>query len=277
MTVYNVMIKLEIEKCLQTCDLGQSLVCLETTGSTNLDAKTAAANGCNHGYTVVADEQTTGRGRLDHEWISPAGINIYVSIVLRPQVAASCFPQIPVICAIALHKTLAEMLPSVKLALKWPNDLLTVHNKRKISGILCEGVTMKDRSLAVVTGVGINVNSSLEDFPEDLRATVTSLKMETGNQWNRETVLAEFLNSFETIFNEWEAAGGTLRPFMDYWNIHDLLAGQSIAIEQGPQIEEGVARGIDDEGRLLLETPVGLKLIHAGDVHLRAVKGGMKA
>ena len=260
------MTKLEIEKYLQTRDFGRNLVCLETTGSTNFDAKTAAANGCDHGYTVVSDEQTAGRGRLDHEWMSPAGINIYVSIVLRPRVAASCFPQIPVICAIALHKTLSEMVPSVELALKWPNDLLAIHNKRKISGILCEGVTMKDRSLAVVTGVGINVNSSLEDFPEYLRATATSLKMETGKKWNRERVLAAFLNSFETIFNEWEAADGTLR-----------LSGQSITIEQGPQIEEGVASGIDDEGRLLLETPIGMKLIHAGDVHLHAAYGGMKA
>ena len=261
--------KTEIEKYLQTRDFGRSLVCLETTGSTNFDAKKAAANGCSHGYTVVSDEQKTGRGRLDHEWISPAGINIYVSIVLRPRITASKFPQIPIICAIALHKALAEMVPSVKLALKWPNDLLTVHSKRKISGILCEGVTMKDRSLAVVTGVGINVNSSLDDFPEDLRSTVTSVKMETGSQWNREVVLAEFINSFETIFNEWEAVGGTLRPFMDYWNSHDLLAGQSIEIKQGEQFEGGVARGIDDEGRLLLETLDGLKLIHAGDVHIK--------
>ena len=270
------MTKSEIEKYLQTRDFRRSLVCLETTGSTNFDAKTAAANGCEHGYTVVSDEQTTGRGRLDHEWISPAGINIYVSIVLRPHVAASCFPQIPIICAIALHRALAEMAPSVELALKWPNDLLTVHNKRKISGILCEGVTMKDRSLAVVTGVGINVNSSLEDFPENLRATVTSLKMETVRQWNREQVLAAFLNRFESVFDEWQDAA-SLRPFMDYWNSHDLLSGQTIAIEQGPQIEEGVARGIDDEGRLLLETPDGMKLIHAGDVHLHAAKGGMEA
>ena len=263
------MEKTEIEKYLQTRDFGRSLVCLETTGSTNFDAKKAAANGCSHGYTVVSDEQKTGRGRLDHEWISPAGINIYVSIVLRPHVAASCFPQVPVICAIALHKALAEMAPAVELALKWPNDLLTLHNKRKISGILCEGVTMKDRSLAVVTGVGINVNSSLEDFPENLRETVTSLKMETGRQWNREQVLAAFLNRFENVFNEWEAAGGTLRPFMDYWNSHDLLAGRDIAILQDGKTEEGVSRGIDDEGRLLLETPDGVRLVHAGDVHLR--------
>ena len=270
------MQKTEIEKYLKTRDFGRNLVCLETTGSTNLDAKTAATSVCAHGYTVVADEQTAGRGRLDHEWMSPAGINIYVSIVLRPRIVPSCYPQVPVICAIALHKALAEMVPSVELALKWPNDLLAIHNKRKISGILCEGVTMKDRSLALVAGIGINVNSSLEDFPEYLRATATSLKMETGKQWCREQILAVFLNHFEQIFDEWQVAA-SLRPFMDYWNRHDLLAGQSIAIEQGPQIEEGVARGIDDEGRLLLETPTGMKLIHAGDVHLDAAVGGMEA
>ena len=262
------MDKQKIESYLQTHDLGWEIVCLDTTESTNLDAKKAATSGCEHGYTVVSDEQTAGRGRLDHEWMSPAGINIYVSIVLRPRIVPSCYPQVPVICAIALHKAFAEMVPSVELALKWPNDLLAIHNKRKISGILCEGVTMKDRSLAVVTGVGINVNSSLEDFPEYLRATATSLKMETGKQWCREQILAVFLNHFEQIFEEWEVSGGTLRPFLAYWNQHDLLAGRTISIEQGPQIEEGVARGIDDEGRLLLETPDGMKLIHAGDVHL---------
>ena len=188
------MEKTEIEKYLQTRDFGRNLVCLDTTESTNLDAKMAAANGCAHGYTVVADEQTAGRGRLDHAWLSPSGINIYVSIVLKPRTAPSSFPQIPVICAIALHQALAKMVPSVELALKWPNDLLTADTHRKISGILCEGVTMKDRSLAVVAGIGINVNSSLDDFSDDLRATATSLKMATSQSWSREQVLAAFLN-----------------------------------------------------------------------------------
>ena len=106
------MEKTEIEKYLQTRDFGRNLVCLDTTESTNLDAKMAAANGCAHGYTVVADEQTAGRGRLDHAWMSPSGINIYVSIVLKPRTAPSSFPQIPVICAIALHQALAGMAPS---------------------------------------------------------------------------------------------------------------------------------------------------------------------
>ena len=262
------MEKTEIEKYLQTRDFGRNLVCLDKTESTNLDAKMAAANGCAHGYTVVADEQTAGRGRLNHAWLSPSGINIYVSIVLKPRTVPSSFPQIPVICAIALHQALAKMVPSVELALKWPNDLLTADTHRKISGILCEGVTMKDRSLAVVAGIGINVNSSLEDFSDDLRATATSLKMATGQSWSREQVLAAFLNRLEIVFDEWQDAA-TLRPFMDYWTRHDLLSGQAIAIEQGQQIEEGVARGIDDEGRLLLETADGVRLVHAGDVHLR--------
>jgi birA, biotin-[acetyl-CoA-carboxylase] ligase region len=261
------MEKTEIEKYLQTRDFGRNLVCLDTTESTNLDAKMAAANGCAHGYTVVADEQTAGRGRLDHAWMSPSGINIYVSIVLKPRTAPSSFPQIPVICAIALHQALAKMVPSVELALKWPNDLLTADTHRKISGILCEGVTMKDRSLAVVAGIGINVNSSLDDFSDDLRATATSLKMATSQSWSREQVLAAFLNRLEIVFDEWQDAA-TLRPFMDYWNRHDLLSGQAIAIEQGQQIEEGVARGIDDEGRLLMENADGVRLVHAGDVHL---------
>jgi BirA family biotin operon repressor/biotin-[acetyl-CoA-carboxylase] ligase len=263
------MEKSTIEKYLKTCEFGRNLVCLDKTESTNLDVKKAASNGCPHGYTVVAEEQTVGRGRLDHAWMSPSGINIYVSILLKPRTAPSSFPQIPVICAIALHQTLAKMAPSLALSLKWPNDLLTTDSHRKISGILCEGVTMKDRSMAVVAGIGINVNSSLEDFSEDLRTTASSLKMATGRSWSREEVLAEFLNSFERTFNEWEAAGGTLRPFMDYWNSHDLLAGRDIAILQDGKTEEGVSRGIDDEGRLLLETPDGVRLVHAGDVHLR--------
>lgn len=266
------MQKTEIENYLQTRWFGRNLICLEKTESTNHDAKAAAADGCTHGYTVVADEQSAGRGRLNHVWISPSGINIYVSIVLRPNVSASCFPQIPVICAIALQQALAGIAPSLELALKWPNDLWTAHSHRKISGILCEGVTMKDRSLAVVAGIGINVNGSLEDFSEDLRQTATSLKMETNTLWRREQILAVFLNRFEQTFDEWQTAGGTLRPFMDYWNRHDLLAGRPIVVEQGEQIEEGVACGIDNEGRLKLQTTGGVKLVHAGDVHLKWCK-----
>lgn len=262
------MIREEIKKYLNTEWLGRELICHLTTKSTNLDAKQAAASGCSHGCTVVSDEQTAGRGRLDHAWLSPAGLNIYVSFVLKPRVMTSAFPQIPVICAIALHQALAGMAPSLSLALKWPNDLLTEDTHRKISGILCEGVTMKDRSLAVVAGIGINVNSSLNDFPDDLRATATSLKMATGQSWNREQILAAFLNRFEIVFDEWQNAAN-LRPFMDYWKRHDLLAGRDIAILQDGKTEEGVSRGIDDEGRLLLETPDGVRLVHAGDVHLR--------
>jgi BirA family biotin operon repressor/biotin-[acetyl-CoA-carboxylase] ligase len=107
----------------------------------------------------------------------------------------------------------------------------------------------------------------LDDFSDDLRATATSLKMATGQSWSREQVLAAFLNRLEIVFDEWQDAA-TLRPFMDYWNRHDLLSGQAIAIEQGQQIEEGVARGIDDEGRLLMENADGVRLVHAGDVHL---------
>ena len=262
------MDKRKIENYLKTREFGRELVCLDTTASTNLDAKKAAANGCSHGCTVVSDEQTAGRGRLDHAWLSPAGLNIYVSLVLKPCVTTSAFPQIPVICAIALHQALAGMAPSLSLALKWPNDLLTADTHRKISGILCEGVTMKDRSLAVVVGIGINVNSSLNDFSDDLRATATSLKMATGQSWNREQILAAFLNRFEIVFDGWQNAAN-LHPFMDYWNRHDLLTGRDIAILQDDKTEEGVSRGIDDEGRLLLETADGVKLIHAGDVHLQ--------
>ena len=261
------MDKTEIEKYLKTRGFGRNLVCLDKTASTNHDAKMAASSGCPHGHTIVADEQTEGRGRLDHAWISPSGINIYVSIVLKPNVPTSIFPQIPIICAIALHQALVGMEPSLNISLKWPNDLLLTENRRKISGILCEGVTTKERSLAVVAGIGINVNGSLEDFSENLRHTAGSLKMATGRAWSREQVLAVFLNRFEIIFDEWQEAQ-SLQLFMDYWNRHDLLAGQRISVVQDSKTEEGVAIGMDDEGRLLLEISGNVKLIHAGDVHL---------
>ena len=92
-------------------------------------------------------------------------------------------------------------------------------------------------------------------------------EMATGQSWSREHVLAAFLNRFETVFDEWQTVA-SLRPFMDYWNRHDLLAGRQIAIEQEGKTEEGRAIGIDDEGRLLLEVADGVKLVHAGDVHL---------
>ena len=222
---------------------------------------------CPHGHTVVSDEQTEGRGRLDHLWLSPPGLNIYVSIVLRPIVPTAIFPQIPIICAIALHQALSAMAPTLDISLKWPNDLWVTQTRRKISGILCEGVTMKDRSLAVVAGIGINVNSSQKDFSDDLCQKAGSLKMATGRSWNREQILAEFLNQFEIVFDEWQKAQ-SLRPFMDYWNRHDLLAGRRIAVVQGGITEEGVAAGMDDEGHLKLLSSEGEKLIHAGDVHL---------
>lgn len=259
-----------VQGLLKTRELGRTMVFEACIDSTNRLAKVLAADGRPHGTTIVADSQTAGRGRLDHRWSSPAGKNLYVSILLKPKASSESFPQIPLLCALALRRTLAELAPQMPMGIKWPNDLQTRETRRKLSGILCEGVFFNQGEHGVVAGIGINVNATESDFPVELRTYATSMKMETGTFFSRSLVLAEFLGHFEKVLDAWEASNPpSLEQFSSEWRDADLLYGRQIAIDQDGRHQEGRAVGIDAKGHLLLEDASGsISIIHAGDAHI---------
>ena len=168
------------------------LVCLAVTDSTNRVAMEMAENGAKHGTVVVADAQTAGRGRMGRRWVSPAGKNLYVSLLLRPSVPTVDAPRLALVAGVALADAVEAV--GVPAALKWPNDLYC--GGRKAAGILAEMASDPDGVRHVVIGVGLNVNVVEDDFPPDLRGTATSLRICAGRAFRRVDVLARLLDAF---------------------------------------------------------------------------------
>jgi BirA family biotin operon repressor/biotin-[acetyl-CoA-carboxylase] ligase len=193
----------------------------------------------------VADAQTGGRGRLGRTWHSPAGQNLYLSLLLRPAMPPWMVPPLTLLVGAVAADVLAAA--GVAPRLKWPNDVLlpTPDGLRKVAGILTEMASERDRVRHVVVGVGLNVNTT--EFPPELADRATSLLRATGRPFDRGTLLAAFLNAFEPAYDQFLAAGP--EPALARWRTHADL-GRRVRIERDGAVIEGVTLDVDSEGTL---------------------------
>jgi BirA family biotin operon repressor/biotin-[acetyl-CoA-carboxylase] ligase len=210
------------------------------TDSTNERAKALAVKGAPHGTLVTADEQTAGRGRQGRVWTSPPRSAVLMSLVIRQPNEV-----LPLLAAVAI----ADALP-VESTIKWPNDVWL--DRRKLAGILVEG---RPQEGWAVLGVGLNV--STVNFPEELHDSATSLRL-AGIETEVETILPALLVSFD----RWLSASD--EAVLDAWRRRDAIRGERVRWASG----EGIAAGIDDSGALLLDTEEGRLTLQAGEVHL---------
>lgn len=260
-----------VQPLLRTVALGRYWFFRTELSSTNRIAAELAAAGAPQGLVVSAEAQTQGRGRLGRRWHSPAGRNLYVSVLLRPDVAAVRVPQISLLTALALRRALAEVCPRLRAAVKWPNDIWV--GSRKLGGILCEMDAELDRVRHVIVGVGLNVNLTAADLPADLVGRATSVRLEIGAPVSRPPLLAAFLNALEALLHEW-LKGGDLGPFVGEIESCSVLAGKRIRVDVGQRTVEGLAVGLATDGRLRLRTDNGTEmLISSGDAHLLGIGG----
>ena len=258
--------KKEITQLLNTFFIGHSAQFLDTCDSTNQVALDAAMAGAPEGLLVSTEVQTAGRGRQRRLWHSPPGLNLYFSILLRPNCPQPRLPQLAMLAALALHQGLRRLAPELPIDLKWPNDLW-LHG-RKLSGILCECPPQSGDACAIVVGIGLNVNSLREDFPPELQETATSLKIAAGHDFDRAAVLAAILNALEPLYHDWLALSD-LEPFLAYWDQYDLLRGKTITVLRPADRLTGTVLGLTAEGRLRLAVPGrGEVVVDVGDVHL---------
>lgn len=221
--------------------LGRPRLHLRVCDSTSDRAKMLAAGGAPHGLLVTASEQTAGHGRQGRSWAAPTGEALLMSLVLRR------WPQLlPLAAAVAVAEAVGD-----GARIKWPNDLLVGDPPRKVAGILVEG---RPQEGWAVLGIGINV--AVGAFPDELRAIATSLG---GTPRDVEPFLASLLAALE----RWLPArdGDVLAA----WRARDALRGRAISWDGG----DGMADGVDDEGRLVVRLPDGgLDTLNAGEVHL---------
>ncbi|WP_448383897.1 biotin--[acetyl-CoA-carboxylase] ligase [Desulfosoma sp.] len=265
----------EVLPLLQTRFLGRSYDYHESIGSTNDRAMDLARHGAPHGTTVVAEEQTAGRGRLRRPWHSPKGMGLYFSMILRPDMPPRHGPESTLVTALALARCLRAQW-ALDARIKWPNDVLI--SGKKVAGILTEMQSDPDRIQFLVVGVGVNVLHREEDLPAEALYPATSVALEwervrkeADAPWDisRAHVLAAFLNTMEELYERYVEKGlASLRD--DLKNLSAVL-GRWVCIQAAERTLEGTARDLTDRGGLVVETPDGRReTVWVGDIlHLR--------
>jgi BirA family biotin operon repressor/biotin-[acetyl-CoA-carboxylase] ligase len=238
--------------------LGLPRVHQRTVDSTNERAKALAREGAPHGTLVTADEQTAGRGRQGRTWAARPGTAVLMSLIVRDLDERHAL--LPLSTAVAVCDA-AEACAPVSCSIKWPNDVWI--DGRKLAGILVEG---RPQAGWAVIGVGINVTAAIEDFPQELRETATSLAIETpaSGRVSREAVLSSMLDALASRYRQ--SAPETLAE----WRGRDALRGSRIAWDGGT----GTAAGVDGSGALVVDTEGGRVTLDAGEVHLQSAVGG---
>lgn len=237
--------------------------------STNRIAADWAVAGVPEGACVVADEQTGGRGRLTRSWHSPAGLNLYLSVVLRPQALPMDVPQISLLGALAVGRAVESVMANPpEIQVKWPNDVLI--GDRKLAGVLCEMKSELDRVHFVVVGIGVNVNVMPEDCPDDIQGRIGSLRLASGREHDRAALTAAVLTHLEAVYDQWR--DDRLRSLLPELEHRSAMRNRRVEVSDGHRIVRGMAMGYAEEGalRVRLDGDDGETLVRCGDVHVLA-------
>ena len=266
------LLPVEIARRLATARFGRTLTVFDDTDSTNLQAARMAREGAPEGTLVVAERQSAGRGRLGRRWVSPAGVNLYASVVLRPSLAPGDAPQICLAAGIAVARALAALVPG-RVAIKWPNDCLL--DGRKVAGVLTEMDAELDRVRWVVLGIGVNLNAPERVFPAELREAATSVLLATGRKVDRAAFAAALCAALEDVYDRFLREG--FQALAAEWNAYSCLTGRQVTVDGGARRSSGIVRGIDSCGRLVLEGAGGEEHVVAGDVTVVGGYAGLTA
>ena len=255
----------EIRHGLSTKVFGKkNIIYLNETDSTNKRAKELAAQGAPEGVLVIAEKQTSGRGRRGRSWFSPPGDGIYFSLILRPVISPSETPKITLMTAVVLAETLISLM-KLKLRIKWPNDILV--NGKKLAGILTEISTEMDAVNYIIVGLGLNVNTLFEKIPQDIKENATSILIETGKPFPRIKLIQHYLKLYEKYYDMFK--NNDFEPIMKRWKELADIIGKQIRVDVIGKTHIGKVVDVDNDGVLILKDNQGvLQRIFSGDVTL---------
>ncbi|PUA33619.1 MAG: biotin--[acetyl-CoA-carboxylase] ligase [Zestosphaera tikiterensis] len=242
-------------------DISFKVVYVRRCDSTQDVAEQLASQGVEEGLVVVAEELTSGRGRLGRRWVANEG-GLYFTVVLRPRYVRG-LQLLSFAAGVAVAEAL-KGLHNVDVKLKWPNDVLL--NEKKVAGILIEAKAEADKVRYVLLGVGVNVNNEL---PEDLRETAITLKEFLGKSVDRVPILRGFLKNLDTLYKHLRA--GEYDKVIKSWKGLSTTLGRYVkAVTVDGKEILGRAVDVDLNGSLIIESSVGRVKLEAGDVyHLR--------
>lgn len=264
----DILTKEELSSMIDTAWAGQTIYYFDQIDSTNIRAKQLGEEGAPHGTLIVAGQQNAGRGRRGRTWESPPGVSIYMSIVLRPEMAPVKAPMLTLVMALSAADSLKECT-GLDVQIKWPNDI--VLNGKKLVGILTEMSTEMDYINHVVIGVGINVNT--ERLPEELKEKATSLRLETGRIIRRSEIIASIMKEFEKNYQLFIETQG-LGQMQEKYNSLLINREKEVRILGVKEGYAAYALGINEKGELLVRRDNGeIEAVLAGEVSVRGVYG----
>lgn len=258
----------ELESRMNTGWAGHPVIYYETLASTNLQAKLDAENGADEGTLIVADMQTAGRGRKGRSWSSPAGTNVYFTLILKPDYAVELISAVTLLMGMAVAEGIRETC-GVDARIKWPNDIVV--DGKKICGILAEMSVEREFVHYVVVGAGINVGE--QDFPPEIAETATNLWQECGRKVSRSRLIVNVMRAFEARYrifcNDRSFAG-----FMEEYNGMLVNKDREVRVLDPKGEFLGISRGVNEKGELLVELGDGKTVeVYAGEVSVRGMQG----
>lgn len=246
--------------------LGKEVLYFDTLDSTNRRAREEALRGAPEGLVVMAESQSQGRGRMGRLWSSPAGGNLYLSILLRPPLPPDRVPQLTLLAGVSGARAIRR-ITGLEARLKWPNDIFI--SGKKTAGILAEMEGEVSRLHFVILGIGVNVNWDPDRMPRELRETATSLQAEAGREFARDTIALGILEDLERDYDLFRREGFSERMRAE-WNRLSLVNGKRVTLTFLDQKIDGEVRELDRDGALLFVDQEGkARRFMAGDVSLR--------
>lgn len=247
---------------LDTEFVAQRIAFYDELVSTNITAMELAGAGAPQGTVVIADLQTGGKGRLGRNWLSPSGVNLYTSIILRPRISPLLAPSLTLVFAVAVAEAV-ENFTSKAPSVKWPNDILI--DSRKVAGILMEMNADNDYVNHIICGIGVNINLAPVGSEPGLDAA--SLNGKSGEALSR-TLFARVLYSSVEKWYKVFLKGG-FASVAGAWRGYFNAEGKAVSIKAHGRSVEGICMGIDDFGALLVRQNSGeVSTITSGDMAL---------
>jgi len=267
----------ELTYKLNTNKMGNNIQYLDIVDSTNTYAKKLALDGCAEGTVVVAERQTSGKGRMGRTWNLANNSGVWMSIVLRPDILPEQVQTITFAASVAVVKAI-ESVAGVKCGIKWPNDVIL--DGKKVCGILTEMSSETDRINFIVVGIGINVNHDEDDFTGELKDKATSLKASIKKKnmtkntlnLNRSELIKQVLFEIEKVYEN--ISSSKVSEIVDEWKIYSVTLGNEVKILFRGIEYKGFAKDITKDGRLIVECDDGVsREILSGEISLRGTLG----
>lgn len=255
----------QLKQFLTTERYGKQVHYFDSVDSTQIVAHDLVRQGAPDGTLVITEHQTAGRGRMMREWDSSQGKGIWMTIIIRPEIAPHQAPQFTLVTAVAVVDAMKALYKSITPQIKWPNDVLV--NGKKTTGILTEMIAEENCIQALLIGIGINVNQQLEDFPEELHDKATSLAIEGEETIERVHLVAKVLEYLEQYSDEYIKNGFPL--IKKLWEQSSCTIGSQVRATTLREVVEGEAIAISDTGVLEIRQANGVvKGVYSADIEL---------